>query len=169
MQSMQHTSQRRSFLKGRFTERAPHIRPPGAVDLFHEQCTQCGDCARACPTGIIFRDEDGFPVINLRAGECLFCSDCAEACDAEAILPATAWTVRPKVDNTCLSATGVTCRTCEDQCEARAIRFTLKTGGRSVPQIDLSSCTGCGACAAPCPTRSISFFYTSSKNEETSC
>ncbi|WP_417244083.1 ferredoxin-type protein NapF [Celeribacter sp.] len=165
---MQHTPARRSFLKGRFTK-ATHIRPPGSVAAFHDLCTQCGACANACPTGIIYRDNDGFPVINLRAGTCLFCSACADACEPAAIAPAPAWSVRAKADASCLSMTGVTCRTCEDQCDAQAIRFRLQTGGRAIPEFDADMCTGCGACAAPCPTNSITFYDKNPQHEETSC
>lgn len=165
---MNHSANKRAFLTGRF-DRPAYIRPPGSDADFYDLCTQCGDCARACPSAIIYRDSDGFPVVNLRAGECLFCSDCATACDTGAIRPATGWQWRAHAMKSCMAMSGTTCRICEDQCDARAIRFRLLTGGRSVPDIDPDTCTGCGACAAPCPTGSITFYEHSQPHEEKPC
>ncbi|MGH1368899.1 MAG: ferredoxin-type protein NapF [Maritimibacter sp.] len=136
---------------------------------FHELCTQCGACARACPTNIISRDGDGFPVINLAAGACLFCTQCAAACEAEAIVPASGWGMRAQVAASCLSLNGVMCRTCEDHCDARAIRFRLERGGRSTPVFDLDACTGCGACIGPCPAGAIQLVHPQPRREETPC
>lgn len=165
---MQYVPAKRAFLKGRF-DQPDHIRPPGAVGGFVDACTQCGDCATACPSEIIYRDADGFPVINLLAGECLLCSGCADACEAGAILPAVSWDIRATVADSCLSMNAVTCRTCEDQCDARAIRFQLQSGGRSTPLIDPETCTGCGACAAPCPVGAIQFYQRQPQPKETPC
>jgi ferredoxin-type protein NapF len=41
-------------------------------------------------------------------------------------------------------------------CDAGAIRFKPTLGGVTSPALDLSLCTGCGACVAPCPTQAIS-------------
>lgn len=151
-----HSPQRRAFLRGHF-EQNDFLRPPGALELvsFVETCTRCGDCAANCPQAIITADKDGFPLVDLTSRECTFCGDCAEACQVGAIQPANCWDYRARVDESCLSFQGITCRTCEDHCDERAIRFHLKTGGRSEPLIDLDTCTGCGACVAPCPADAI--------------
>lgn len=151
-----HLPERRAFLKGRFQDEAV-LRPPGAIGLaaFVETCTRCGDCAATCPQAIITADEDGFPMVDVSARGCTFCGACAEACAPAAIQPAQEWAYRASVGDTCLSLQGVTCRSCEDHCDESAIRFRLMTGGRSAPLIDLETCTGCGACVAPCPSDAI--------------
>ncbi|HYD30021.1 MAG TPA: 4Fe-4S binding protein [Azospirillaceae bacterium] len=74
---------------------------------------------------------------------------------------------KASVTSRCLSARGVYCRTCEDPCEAGAIRFCPMPGGRSVPLIDPAVCTGCGACVAPCPAGAIALIALS--EDQPSC
>ncbi|MFY0681554.1 MAG: ferredoxin-type protein NapF [Thalassovita sp.] len=151
---------RRAFLKGNFQPKAV-VRPLGAAtDMsFFDACTQCGDCARACPEQIIQRDSDGFPAVEFAAGACTFCNACTEACPTEALSPATGWNWRATADQTCLSKNAITCRSCEDHCDSQAIRFRLMTGGRSEPVFDTDACTGCGACAPVCPAQAITFHH----------
>lgn len=154
------TPGRRRFLTGRFAELdSSVIRPPGAAAGFEERCTGCADCVRACPEAILVMEGDGRPVVDFMQGACIFCGDCAEACRSGALVPSLLpdWPWRAKVGNGCLSMQGITCRACEDACEARAIRFRLATGGRSRPILDMDQCSGCGACASACPTQVISF------------
>ena len=77
------------------------------------------------------------------------------------------------VSEACLAQSGVQCRACEDFCEPRALRFRLALGGRATPQIDLETCTGCGACVEPCPSGAISLFQpppqTQPQTESLSC
>ncbi len=151
-----HSPQRRAFLRGHFEE-SDFQRPPGALELasFVETCTRCGDCAANCPQAIITADNDGFPMVDLTARECTFCGACAEVCGVGAISQANHWDYRARVEDRCLSLQGVACRTCEDHCDENSIHFRLMTGGRSAPLIDLETCTGCGACIAPCPADAI--------------
>lgn len=151
-----HSPNRRAFLRGRFDE-VELLRPPGALTLasFVETCTRCGDCAASCPQAIITADEDGFPMVDLNSRECTFCGECAEVCQPAAILREHAWPYRASVGENCLSLQGVTCRSCEDHCDESAIRFRLMTGGRSAPLVNPETCTGCGACVAPCPSDAI--------------
>lgn len=51
----------------------------------------------------------------------------------------------------CFAFTGVSCRSCEDACEPRAIRFRPQSGGHYHPKLDADICTGCGDCIAVCP------------------
>ncbi len=157
---MTHAPARRAFLKGRFSQ-TDVMRPLGVIapEAFAEACTQCGDCARACPEAIIMRDDDGYPVVDLNRGECTFCGDCSDACEPGALAGERTWDWRADVTQSCLSMNAVTCRTCEDHCDARAIRFRLMTGGRSVPEFDPEACTGCGACAPVCPADAIRFHH----------
>lgn len=59
------------------------------------------------------------------------------------------------VTSACLAAAGVQCRTCEDPCDAGAIRFRPMPGGRTVPTIGVAVCTGCGACLSACPVGAL--------------
>ncbi len=150
---------RRNLIRGRFVQAPVMHRPPYAIPEsdFRSRCTRCKDCETACPTGIIGRDSAGFPKLRFGEANCTFCGDCAEACKAGSLNPDAArpWSVRARIDNTCLSINAVTCRTCEESCEAGAIRFRLMTGGRALALVDTSRCNGCGACAVVCPSKSI--------------
>lgn len=151
---------RRDFLRADFL-RPEVVRPYGAVasPSFEKLCDGCGDCAAACPEAIVLRAEDGLARIDLTLGECTFCGKCTEACPTGALSVEgqESWNWVARVGDACLSIRGVTCRTCEDFCDERAIRFRLETGGRSRPLIDEAGCTGCGACASTCPEGAISF------------
>ncbi len=150
---------RRRFLQGQIARSEPvHIRPPGAQAEFADLCTGCGDCARACPEGIILRHAaSGQPVVDIAQGACSFCGECAQACETGALLirDAGGWPWRANIRQGCFSQTGIACRACEDSCEQDAIRFRLMPRGRAVPEIDLASCTGCGECARICPAGAI--------------
>lgn len=158
---------RRSFLKAA-TGRVPRPRPPGALgDVdFHDTCTQCGDCARACPERIIGRDADGLPFVDVARGACTFCGVCTEACETGALTEGAPWLWQATVASSCLALNGIQCRSCEDHCDDRAIRFRLQTGGRAVPQIDPDLCTGCGGCVAPCPSGAIHLTQVTPRKEE---
>ncbi len=151
---------RRSFLHGQFSPRKGLLRPPWALaeNNFLNHCTRCDDCTRACPTRIIINSDSGYPSIDFSLGECTFCGDCATACRTGALqridgqIP---WTARAKINELCLAQRRVECRICGDQCAAGAIRFLPMIGGIAVPLLDQERCTGCGACAGPCPVQAI--------------
>jgi len=152
---------RRNFLRGRFSARKGPLRPPWALAEadFLRACTRCGDCVKACPTGVINDHDSGYPAIDFAAGECTFCGDCVTACTKGALKRAQGqapWTVQAKIGEQCLAQRRIECRICGDQCEARAIRFPMKAGGIAAPVLDSAQCTGCGACVAPCPTGAVS-------------
>ncbi|MCB1358613.1 MAG: ferredoxin-type protein NapF [Maritimibacter sp.] len=161
---------RRQFIRGAFASEAPASaparprvpRPCGAAAeaVFVAACTGCGDCARACPEQMIRRDAAGLPAMDFNVSACTFCGACIEVCETDALSPGTAWDWQAEVTASCLSATGVQCRACEDFCETRAIRFRPQTGGRALPRIDTGACTGCGACIAPCPAGAITLIET---------
>jgi len=149
---------RRAFLKLSNRKKDVSVRPPWSDESsIAAHCTGCGDCAKGCPENIIVLDDHQRPILNFGEGACTFCGDCAKACPTEALDSAREydWPWKAEVQDTCLSMKGVTCRTCEDVCEPRAIRFKLALGGKSAPLVDADQCTGCGACAHSCPVQAI--------------
>lgn len=161
------------------------IRPPWALNesLFIDSCSRCSDCVSACPQGIISAGDAGFPEVSFKQGECTFCADCIRACKTGALDASVlsqpiahqasqlqssqlqssqfqssqqqAWNLDVSILSNCLSLNAVVCRACGDNCETQAIRFKLKVGGISEPQILEDDCTGCGACVAVCPVDAV--------------
>lgn len=152
---------RRGFFRGRPRPKAEN-RPPWALpeNAFIDRCTRCNDCLKACPTGILIAGDGGYPRVEFQRGECTFCGDCVSACQPAALQregDAPAWSLKAQIGDACLPRQGVECRVCGDFCDTRAIRFIPRIGGSPLPELDLSQCTGCGACAAPCPANVITF------------
>lgn len=127
-----------------------------------EHCTACGACARACPPQIL-RVVGGRTVEIDFHVPCTFCGACAEACpeDVFDLTRSEPWEARATVGTGCLEAQGVSCRSCEDICEARALRARPEPGGRARMTVDLDACTGCGGCVPVCPTGAIAVQRTS--------
>lgn len=156
---MREAVSRTDIIRGRLTPIPQTFRPPYAVpeDDFRSLCERCDACREACETSVIGRDGLGYPVLLFGKAECTMCGDCASACETGALSlkQARPWAARAHVKGTCLSFNAITCRACEEGCEAGAIRFRLMTQGRALPLIDEAACTGCGACAVICPNKSI--------------
>lgn len=146
------------------------LRPPGAPEelTFRGACTRCGNCARACPAGIIERDlgQNGWaslltPLLRFREDYCRAdCIRCTQACPSGALarlsLPEKA-SVRlglPRVDmKVCLLAEDRECSVCRSRCPYDAVRYVFsETDYTLTPHVDRAKCTGCGACEAACPT-----------------
>src|SRR5574343_983098 len=150
---------RRAFFRGKPKAKV-QMRPPWALseDAFIEGCTRCYECLAACPTHILIKGDGGYPTVDFQDGECTFCGDCVTACRPQALkrLPdQAAWPYKARIGEDCLPRQGVECRVCGDFCEPRAIRFVPRLGGSPLPELDPATCTGCGACVAPCPTVAI--------------
>jgi ferredoxin-type protein NapF len=151
------------FLRGDFTGKQQILRPPWSVDeaLFVELCTTCGDCIRVCPTGILTKGRGAYPVVDFTNGECEFCEKCVAACKPLALRynnepGEQSWQVKALISNKCLAQQGIVCRSCAEQCEPRAIVFTLSAGSAPQPLITIDKCTGCGACLSSCPVNALS-------------
>ncbi|MGE5384858.1 MAG: ferredoxin-type protein NapF [Betaproteobacteria bacterium] len=148
---------RRSFLRGR-PGRVP-FRPPWALPEtdFAARCTACGDCVSACPTGLLKQSPGTFPYADFAAATCDFCGRCADACQPAALVRGAGrpWNLTAVIDDACLARRAVVCRTCGEQCDAGAIRFSPVLGGVARPEIDIERCTGCSDCLAGCPTHAI--------------
>ncbi|WP_211563328.1 ferredoxin-type protein NapF [Magnetovibrio blakemorei] len=160
---MQVSLSRRAFFSGRGAQPvvAP-FRPPWsrAEQHFVDLCTHCNECRDVCAEQIIVLGGGGYPEVDFQNGECSFCGDCAQVCEPGAIVAAHVfealpWNLGVELSANCLSQNGVMCRVCGERCDARAIRFQLAVGGNALPVIDQSSCTGCGACIAPCPVGAL--------------
>ncbi len=152
---------RRQFLRGDLSGRGTPLRPPWTSHDFVARCTRCDACSKACPTAILTRGRDGFPEVDFARGECTFCGDCVSACETGALKhDGAAWSVKAEIGAACIAFEQVVCRSCGDACEASAIQFRLHAGGVAVPVIDAESCTGCGACIAPCPVGAIAMLHT---------
>jgi Fe-S-cluster-containing hydrogenase component 2 len=53
-----------------------HFPEPGTFEV--KVCTQCGDCAEACPTGAIKLNDRGVHYVDV--GECNLCEACVPVC-----------------------------------------------------------------------------------------
>lgn len=151
---------RRAFFRARTRPKA-EIRPPWALpeETFITTCTRCNDCIKSCPQHILIIGDGGYPTVDFAHGECTFCGDCITACQPKALTRIEAeqlgWNYKASIDEACLPRQGVECRVCGDFCDSRAIGFPPRLGGSPLPEINLETCTGCGACVAPCPVAAI--------------
>lgn len=148
-------------MRGDFKARHTPQRPPWALaeDAFVDTCSRCGDCLPVCPTRIIVMVR-GYPEVDFKRGECTFCGACVSACKDAALLrgdkETAPWSIKARIAESCLPRRGVECRICGDHCPVAAIRFSPRLGGPPVAEVDAATCTGCGACVAPCPVNAIS-------------
>lgn len=152
---------RRQFIRGDFTPRRTPQRPPWALaeNAFLSACSGCDACSPVCPTQIIVV-VDGYPEVDFTRGECTFCGACAAVCGDGALLRSDTksppWIIKAQIADRCLAQHGIECRICADPCLPKAIRFSPRLGGPPVAEVDAGTCTGCGACVAPCPVAAIS-------------
>jgi len=154
---------RRALLKARFSTVRPAIRLPWVLneEQFTNGCTRCYDCMEACPEKIIIKGDGGFPEINFNKGECTFCVECVKSCPEDLFYPIeeVPWSLKAQVTEECFTNKKVVCVVCKEQCEVEALTFIPKVGGVMSIELSLELCSGCGACAKPCPANAIEFNY----------
>ncbi len=160
---------RRRFLTGNRQE-GTTFRPPWTPpeDEFIDQCRRCDDCIAVCETGLLKKGSGGFPEADFSQAGCSFCGSCSDACQHDVIqqhviqeTEDVPWNILATINPQCLALNRVHCRTCQETCEARAISFTIKTGGVAIPSINTDQCTGCGECVSLCPITAISMISNS--------
>lgn len=159
-----------------------YFRPPGSVheDLFNTLCIRCGNCIKSCPTDIIIHQTRlNYPaglmtpeVTFANHGYCLEdCNLCSRVCPSGAI---TLFDIRAKsrlkmgtaiIDpENCLLTRFEECDGCHAICGYKAIDFVrLDSTIQMIPVANADKCTGCGACAAICPTETIEMIPPESK------
>ncbi len=146
---------RRAFLRGGKPS-ASERRPPWTGSDFVDTCVRCNGCIDACPEGILQKGDGGFPRIVFEHDGCTFCQECVRACDEPVFdLARDAFQWRAGIRDNCLAKAGIHCQSCQDACEPEAISFSYSVGQVPRPDVDTSSCTGCGACIAVCPQDAI--------------
>jgi ferredoxin-type protein NapG len=150
------------------SKRAGHwIRPPFALaELeFLLACTRCGECAVACPHGVVFllparlgAQVLGTPALDLLTKGCLLCEDwpCVAACEPGALRlpegnddeprPPPRMAVVSIDTQSCLPYSGPECGVCAASCPVP--EALLWEGER--PRIDPGVCTGCALCREAC-------------------
>jgi len=154
---------RRALLKAKFSTSPQTIRLPWVQneEQFTNGCTRCYDCMAACPEKIIIKGDGGFPEINFNKGECTFCAECVKSCPEDLFfsIEEVPWSLKAQVTEECFTNKNVVCVVCKEHCEVEALKFTPKVGGVMEIELSLELCTGCGACAKPCPANAIKFNY----------
>lgn len=149
---------RRSLLRGRLRSAPAPLRPPHASnDRVLEACTRCGACAAACPEGIIFAGNGGYPEVSFQTGECTFCGDCVGARPAPVfdLSQESPWFQVARIADTCFARMGIVCQSCRDACLTGAIIFTATRGRPSRPHVNADACTECGACVSHYPAGAV--------------
>lgn len=149
--------------------RAKTLRPPGSLDewRFVGSCIRCGNCIRACPSGVIQPDlgDEGIP--GFLAPKVSFddeycredCHRCTQVCPSGAIalLSLEEKNKAPiglaKLETElCLLWDDGECDLCEKVCPFQAITIDWDPEEYvALPVVHKEKCPGCGACELMCP------------------
>jgi ferredoxin-type protein NapF len=150
------------------SDHAP-LRPPGAIEEheFTGLCMRCGNCMRACPSGIIHPDAGqsgvlGFlsPVVRFENDYCRNdCHACTTVCPSGALQRLNLEQKNSYVIGTAsvdifLCLWGISeCQACVNACPYEAIKIHWdEEAYESFPAVDPAKCNGCGACESVCPS-----------------
>jgi ferredoxin-type protein NapF len=157
---------------GRARSKDAPLRPPGAIeeDEFTGLCLRCGNCMRACPSGIIHPDtgQAGIlgllsPVVRYEQEYCVEnCNACTKVCPSGAL---QALNLEQKhryvigqamVDRSLCLWSFSDCNTCIRACPFEAVQIQWdEEAYESYPVVDPLKCNGCGACEVVCPAGDI--------------
>lgn len=150
------------------------FRPPASSpeNIFNILCVRCGNCIKACPTGILKHYTESGNVAAWMTPEITFskkgycvesCTLCGAVCPTGSISPFSTDAKKKLFIGSieiglekCLLTESRECDRCKAACTYDAI--TITPSGNSLvmqPVAELSKCVGCGACAAICPTETI--------------
>lgn len=149
------------------------LRPPGALpeSQFTTTCLRCGNCARACPTGVIKPSMDTSDWIRVLTPQIRFidsyclpeCVNCGCVCPSGAIARYSLeekkrlaiGVARIRIAD-CLLTHNRECDRCKTYCAYHAIEIgTPEDGFSSYPSVSKERCVGCGACQIVCPVEAI--------------
>ena len=148
------------------------LRPPGAIeeDEFKGMCLRCGNCIRACPSGIIHVDTGQAGILGLLAPVIRYeteycneeCNACIKACPSGALQSLNLeqknkYVIGQAVVDMSLCLWGISdCNTCIRSCPFEAVKiYWDEEAYESYPVVDPAKCNGCGACEISCPTGDI--------------
>jgi len=152
-----------------------YLRPPGSgnEDEFLSLCQKCGECIKACPTGVLDRVKEMHPLIldtpfmNFENNYCERCYACIEACKSGALNKENLkkYKLYAKLDeNRCVAFQDIFCQSCYWSCPKMDKAITLKDF--NYPQFHREECLGCGRCVHVCPTSPKSIEIVKAENEE---
>jgi len=149
--------------------RSPLLRPPGSLDegRFVGSCIRCGNCIRACPSGIIQPDLGSEGIAGFLAPKVSFedeycredCHRCTQVCPSGAIAllsleeknKAPIGLARLETE-LCLLWDDGECDLCEKVCPFQAITIDWNPDEYvALPVVHKDKCPGCGACELMCP------------------
>ncbi len=148
------------------------FKPPSAVKdgVYGFLCVRCGNCIKACPSGILEHRADihdvmnwMVPEINFKNGYCIEnCNLCSQVCPSGAIILFEKEAKSPLkigaaevIPQNCLLIKNKECDRCKSVCPYDAITIEEVGVFKSLPIVNNQKCNGCGACAAICPTETI--------------
>ncbi len=153
------------------------VSPPGSVSInhFNNFCTACHLCVSVCPSKVLQPSflEYGLkgmlqPHMDYSLSFCEYeCTRCSEVCPTGAILPLT---VEDKkltqigrvhfIMQNCIVYTDETsCGSCSEHCPTQAVHMVPYKDGLTIPETDVGTCIGCGACEYACPAKPVKAIY----------
>ncbi|MCE5271535.1 4Fe-4S binding protein [bacterium] len=149
------------------------LRPPGALEeeKLEGVCIRCGNCGRACPTGIVTPAVDTgnvagllTPAVEFNSGYCLpECVACGSVCPTGAIRKFSVEDKQRLVMGVARIETGLClltrhkeCDQCLRYCDYKALRIVRDAGGLDARvEVIVDKCVGCGACVVICPAAAV--------------